>query len=117
MWAVDTDTVALEVTERNARRVGLTNVAVVTPREVPLDLDFAAIYSNPPIKIGKDALHSLLLEWLPRLERGGAAQLVVKKSMGADSLAAWLSTQSWSVARVASKKGYRLLTVRRSSAS
>jgi 16S rRNA G1207 methylase RsmC len=72
---------------------------------------FAAIYSNPPVRVGKAALHDLLLKWLPRLKPGGRAYLVVQRNLGADSLATWLATQGYQVGRLKSKKGYRILEV------
>jgi 16S rRNA G1207 methylase RsmC len=73
---------------------------------------FAAIYSNPPVRVGKAPLHELLLRWLSRLEPGARAYLVVQRNLGSDSLAAWLATQGYEVQRIKSKKGYRILEVR-----
>ena len=66
--------------------------APVVPDGVPADLEFTVIWSNPPIRIGKEALHALLLQWIPRLAVEGAAYLVVQRNLGADSLHAWLTT-------------------------
>ena len=52
----------------------------------PADVEFDVIWSNPPIRVGKEALHALLLQWIPRLRPGGAAYLVVQRHLGADSL-------------------------------
>jgi len=73
---------------------------------------FDAIYSNPPVRVGKGPLHELLLRWLPRLKPGGAAYLVVQRNLGSDSLAKWLGEQGFGVKRLKSKKGYRVLEVR-----
>jgi 16S rRNA G1207 methylase RsmC len=75
---------------------------------------FDAIWSNPPIRIGKAALHSLLARWLDRLTPGGVATMVVQRNLGADSLARWLADEGWTVDRLGSRAGYRLLAVRRS---
>jgi len=106
---------ALELTAANAAALGLTNVRAVGPDAVPADVRIAAIWSNPPIRVGKAALHHLLLTWLPRLEPDGVATLVVNRNLGADSLAAWLADQDYAVRRTASRKGYRLLEVRRTA--
>lgn len=115
VWAVDVNERALDLVRRNAARLGLTIVAA-TPQDVPDDVRFAAIWSNPPIRIGKEALHALLESWLPRLLPGAAAHLVVQRNLGADSLRAWLAAQ-WpgelDVARLGSAKGFRVLTVTR----
>jgi 16S rRNA (guanine1207-N2)-methyltransferase len=113
VWAVDVNRRARALTEANAAAAGLTNVRVAAPDEVPPEVRLAAIRSNPPIRIGKEPLHALLLEWLPRLDPGGAAVLVVQRHLGADSLAEWLRGQGWSVNRLRSRMSYRLLEVSR----
>jgi 16S rRNA (guanine1207-N2)-methyltransferase len=113
VWAVDVNQRALELTRLNAETAGLRNVVVSHPQEVPAGLSFAAIYSNPPVRVGKAALHDLLLSWLPRLEPGAAAYLVVQSHLGSDSLARWLATQEYQVRRLTSKRSYRVLEVRR----
>jgi 16S rRNA G1207 methylase RsmC len=112
VWAVDVNERAVELTRANARSAGTANVTAGLPDDVPGGLRFAAIYSNPPVRVGKVPLHELLLRWLPRLEPGGSAYLVVQRNMGSDSLAAWLATQGYDVRRLKSKKGYRILEVR-----
>ncbi len=109
VWAVDVNGRARELCAENARRLGLSNVVVAAPDEVPADQHFAAIWSNPPIRIGKDALHELLQRWLGRLADGAQAALVVQKHLGADSLQKWLRNEGFAVERTASKSGYRLL--------
>ena len=78
---------------------------------MPGDLRFSTIWSNPPIRIGKPALHALLAAWLGRLAPGGRACLVVHKHLGSDSLARWLTDEGWSTTRLSSRAGYRLLDV------
>lgn len=112
VWAVDVNERALELTRLNAERLGVA-VHASTPDEVPADLVFDQIWSNPPIRVGKDALHALLLRWLPRLSPTGTARLVVGKNLGADSLQRWLGEQGWPTVRVDSEKGFRILEVRR----
>ena len=111
--AVDVNERALELTRLNARRYGVdARVSVGTPDAVDPGTRYDEIWSNPPIRIGKPALHDLLTSWLPRLAPGGVARLVVGKNLGADSLARWLSDQGWDVTRAASAKGFRVLEVR-----
>jgi 16S rRNA (guanine1207-N2)-methyltransferase len=115
VWAVDINERALEVARRTVMLNKLRNVYVVAPDEVPTDVRFDAIWSNPPIRIGKVALHSLLLEWLGRLTPHGCADLVAHKNLGSDSLAKWLTTQGFYVDRARSKQGYRILHVTRAA--
>jgi 16S rRNA (guanine1207-N2)-methyltransferase len=111
IWAVDVNERAIELTRTNASAVGTTNVTAVSPDEVPEGMLFDAIYSNPPVRVGKAALHELLIRWLGRLRPGGRAYLVVQRNLGADSLATWLAAQGYDVQRLKSKKGYRILQV------
>jgi 16S rRNA G1207 methylase RsmC len=114
VWATDTNARALELTARNARRLGVADrVHVVDPADVDPDLSFDELWSNPPIRIGKPALHALLATWLARLAPTGRAYLVVAKNLGADSLATWLGDAGWAAERLASAKGYRVLRVER----
>ncbi|GAB3221952.1 methyltransferase [Glycomyces halotolerans] len=113
VWAVDVNRRALDLTRRNTERMP-GKVRVATPDEVPPETRFDEIWSNPPIKVGKDALHEMLDQWLPRLGDGGIAWLVVSKHLGSDSLARWLSGKGWSVGKHASAKGYRVIRVERS---
>jgi 16S rRNA (guanine1207-N2)-methyltransferase len=112
VWAVDVNERALELTRANAQAAGTPNVAAGLPDEVPPDVRFAAIYSNPPVRIGKLPLHALLQRWLPRLAPGASAYLVVQRNLGSDSLAAWLTAEGYEVQRLKSKKGYRVLALR-----
>jgi 16S rRNA (guanine1207-N2)-methyltransferase len=112
VWAVDVNERAIALCAANAEANGLHNVRPVAVDDAPPDVRFAAIWSNPPIRIGKAALHDLLLQWLGRLTDDGVATLVVQKHLGADSLAVWLTGEGWAVERLASRQGYRLFTVR-----
>ena len=113
VWAVDVNERARQLTAQNAETAGCTNVRVVEPHAVPADISFAALASNPPIRIGKTALHQLLSTWLVRLDADASASLVVQRHLGADSLAGWLAAEGWQVTRLRSRAGYRLLEVRR----
>ena len=106
---VDVNTRAIELATANAKRAGLSNVEFTL--DVPAGQRFAAIYSNPPIRIGKAALHELLSTWLARLLPGGVAYLVVQRNLGADSLAKWLTERGFEVDRISSHRGYRVLSV------
>lgn len=111
VWAVDVNERALELARENALAAEAANVSVAAPDKVPSGLRFDAIYSNPPVRVGKGPLHRLLLDWLPRLQPSGAAYLVVQRNLGADSLVTWLSGEGFKVERLKSKKGYRILRV------
>lgn len=111
VWAVDVNERALELARANSTAAAAPNVTVGKPDDVPAGLRFDAIYSNPPVRVGKAPLHAMLTAWLPRLKPGGAAFLVVQRNLGADSLATWLAGEGFAVTRLKSKKGYRVLQV------
>jgi 16S rRNA (guanine1207-N2)-methyltransferase len=114
VWAVDVNERALGLCARNAAAAGLTNVRCVTPDSPELPRAFAGIWSNPPVRIGKEPLHDLLRTWLARLAPGARACLVMGRNLGADSLHAWLAAQGWPVTRLAARSGYRLLLIEQS---
>lgn len=111
VWAVDVNERARELTTANAERARCPNVRVAHPDDVPAGIAFAAVWSNPPIRIGKAALHGLLLTWLGRVDPAGEAILVVQKHLGADSLQRWLTDRGHPTDRIASRAGYRLLRI------
>jgi 16S rRNA G1207 methylase RsmC len=114
--AVDVNERALLLARDNARALGVgERYAAALPDEVDPAATYDEIWSNPPIRVGKEALHALLLTWLPRLVPGGRAVLVVGKNLGADSLQRWLGDQGWPTTRLASAKGFRVLEVRRAA--
>jgi 16S rRNA G1207 methylase RsmC len=118
VWAVDVNNRSLELTAENAKIVGLENIQTAIPESVPKELMFSGIWSNPPIRIGKKELHELLLGWLPRLEKGSSAYLVVQKNLGSDSLQKWLTetlTDGYEVSRLTSVKTYRIIKVLRTA--
>lgn len=109
VWAIDVNERARALCRGNAERNGIGNVRVCAPDEVPADIRFETIWSNPAIRIGKAALHAMLLRWLSQLSPAGTAVLVVHKHLGSDSLQTWLGTQGYPTTRLASSAGYRIL--------
>ena len=116
VWAVDVNERALDLVRQNAAALGLENINAVRPEDVPAEIEFMTIWSNPPIRVGKTELHDLLERWLPRLEAGVDAWLVVQRKLGSDSLHRWLDGalgEGFSVLRTGTSKGFRVLKVRR----
>jgi 16S rRNA G1207 methylase RsmC len=113
--AVDVNERAVLLANENAASLGVADrYTATTPDGVAPDASYDEIWSNPPIRIGKEALHELLLTWLPRLAPGGRAVMVVGKNLGADSLQRWLGERGYPTGRLASAKGFRVLETRRS---
>ncbi|MCU4673506.1 class I SAM-dependent methyltransferase [Microbacterium fluvii] len=116
VWAVDVNERALDLVRRNAADLGLDNVNAVLPDDVPDDVVFRSIRSNPPIRIGKNELHGLLERWIPRLDERSDGWFVVQRNLGSDSLQRWLDAtfdRGYSVHRAATSRGFRVLKVRR----
>lgn len=116
VWAVDVNERALDLVRRNAATLGLDNVNAVLPEDVPDDIAFRTIRSNPPIRVGKNELHGLLERWIPRLDERSDAWLVVQRNLGSDSLQRWLAAtfqSGYTVSRAATGRGFRVLKVRR----
>lgn len=116
VWAVDVNERALDLVRRNADTLGLENVNAATPDDVPDDVTFRTIRSNPPIRVGKNELHGLLERWIPRLDERSDAWLVVQRNLGSDSLQRWLGAtldKGYTVTRAATGRGFRVLKVRR----
>ncbi len=112
--AVDVNQRAVLLANENAAALGVAErYTALTPDAVASDAAYDEIWSNPPIRIGKEALHELLLTWLPRLAPEGRAVMVVGKNLGADSLQRWLGEQGFPTTRLASAKGFRVLETRR----
>lgn len=109
--AVDVNERARRLTADNASSNDVTNIVVAAPDDnlaigtTPFDV----IWTNPPIRVGKAALHEMLLHWLGRLTPDGYALLVVHKNLGSDSLQRWLTEHGHPTQRLISSRGYRLL--------
>jgi len=111
VYAIDINDRAQELTKSNAQLNHLSNVVVNAPHEVDESIRFDVLWSNPPIRIGKQELHALLLTWLSRLSATGEAWLVINRNLGSDSLAVWLTEQGYTTERLTSKRGFRVLRV------
>jgi len=116
VWAVDVNERALDLVRRNAEALGLDNVNAALPEDVPADVVFRTIRSNPPIRVGKNVLHDMLEHWIPRLDERSDAWLVVQRNLGSDSLQRWLDAtfdRGYTVSRAATGRGFRVIKVRR----
>lgn len=118
VWAVDVNPRALDLTAKNARKLGLDNIfpgeeETTYQQVLETDLRFDFLCSNPPVRIGKGPMQQLTRRWLERLSDQGVAWLVMAKNLGADSYIKWLNEQGFNARKAHSKKGYRIIEVRR----
>lgn len=119
VFGLDINARSLELAASNAASLGLENFESVRAEQIPEDIFFDAIWSNPPIRVGKAVLHGLLETWLPRLNQGASAMLVVQKQLGAESLQKWISETfpDFAVEKHSLDKGYRVIRVTRTAKS
>lgn len=116
IYAIDVNERSLELTKLNVERLGINNVIVCKPEDVPAEIEFDEIWSNPPIRVGKVVLHEILQLWINRLAKGGVAHLVVQKNLGSDSLHKWLIAEfspAFESSRIDTSKTFRVLKVSR----
>ncbi|HEY7854386.1 MAG TPA: methyltransferase [Aquiluna sp.] len=113
VYGIDINQRSIEQSNLNSKSLGLKNFTAMHSRDLPEDMRFSAIWSNPPIRVGKKILHELMESFIPRLEPGGRAMLVVQKNLGADSFQRWLSNRfpEAEVNRVGTDKGYRVISL------
>jgi 16S rRNA G1207 methylase RsmC len=114
VWAIDVNERSLELTKQNVENLGLNNVRVCKPEQVPAGTKFSGIWSNPPIRVGKEELHNILKTWIPTLDVGAESYLVVQKNLGADSLLRWLQdtfAKNFVCVREDTAKQFRVLKI------
>lgn len=116
IYGVDVNERARQTAQANADSLGLGNVTICDPESVPAELEFDLIWTNPPIRVGKKALHDIVAKWLNRLTSEGEAFVVIAKKLGGDSLQGWINeggAGSFNAVRVETAKGFRVLRVTR----
>lgn len=117
VFGLDVNSRSLELAQANAAALKLKNFKAVRAEQIPNELLFDGIWSNPPIRVGKAVLHQLMQTWIPRLKPGASAMLVVQKQLGADSFQKWLAETftEFDVAKQSIDKGYRVIRVTNSA--
>ena len=108
VWGIDVNNRAIDLAKRNVQK---GSTVICKPDEVPKEVTFDLIWSNPPIRIGKQNLKILLTKWLNRLSLDGSAFFVINKNLGSDSIQQWLENETWTTSRLKSVRGYRLIEV------
>ncbi|MDR1447416.1 MAG: methyltransferase [Candidatus Ancillula sp.] len=110
IWGVDVNKNALHALSENCKKHNLKNIHALLPEEVPENLEFGALVSNPPIRIGQENLRELLSYWAKQLNETASVVMVVQKNLGSDSLLNYLSQSTFpNIEKLASSKGFRIL--------
>ncbi|QHT45157.1 class I SAM-dependent methyltransferase [Bacillus sp. SB49] len=111
VWMVDVNERALNLAERNAAANGITNVTVQESDRMQAVKDhrFAAVLTNPPIRAGKEVVHSMFEEAGQSLVDQGELWVVIQKKQGAPSAKAKMEELFGNVEIVEKQKGYFIL--------
>ncbi|MBO2945828.1 class I SAM-dependent methyltransferase [Paenibacillus sp. F411] len=108
---IDVNSRAVELAKENAALNGIGNVTILES-----DLfssiqgeAFDVVLTNPPIRAGKETVHTIFEEAYRHLRDGGALWIVIQKKQGAPSARAKLESLFQQVEEVTKDKGYRIL--------
>ncbi|MBY0218011.1 class I SAM-dependent methyltransferase [Paenibacillus illinoisensis] len=107
---IDINERAVELSRENAKANGITNVTVLQSNllsEVN-QRDFDAVLTNPPIRAGKETVHTIFEQAYQHLKVGGSLWIVIQKKQGAPSAKAKLESLFGRVEEVTKDKGYRI---------
>ncbi|WP_339298246.1 class I SAM-dependent methyltransferase [Paenibacillus sp. FSL R5-0623] len=107
---IDINERAVELSRENAKANGINNVTVLQSNllaEVKKQ-DFDVILTNPPIRAGKDTVHTIFEQAHRHLKVGGSLWIVIQKKQGAPSAKAKLESLFGRVEEVTKDKGYRI---------
>ncbi len=112
---VDVNERALALSKKNAERNQIDNVVVY--QSDCLDRvskrDFVAILTNPPIRAGKQVVHTIFEQAEQHLSNGGELWVVIQKKQGAPSAIEKLKTLFPEVEIVDKEKGYFILKAKK----
>jgi 16S rRNA (guanine1207-N2)-methyltransferase len=108
---IDVNERALSLANENAKANGIQNVSIYQSDRYQnvKEKRFAAILTNPPIRAGKDTVHSILSESYDYLADKGELWVVIQKKQGAPSAMDKMEELFSNVEIAARKKGYYIL--------
>lgn len=108
---VDVNERALGLAKQNAsnNRISTVDIHVSDVYDQVKGKDFAAIVSNPPIRAGKEVVHSILTGAYHYLKEGGSLTVVIQKKQGAPSAKAKMEETFGNAEVIAKDKGYWII--------
>jgi 16S rRNA (guanine1207-N2)-methyltransferase len=108
---VDVNERAVELAKRNAELNQIANVTVLQSDrlEAVRGRQFDVVLTNPPIRAGKETVHSIFEQAHDALVSGGTLWVVIQKKQGAPSAWAKLESLFAEVEEVERDKGYWIL--------
>ncbi|ARK28504.1 class I SAM-dependent methyltransferase [Halalkalibacter krulwichiae] len=112
---VDVNERALELSRRNAEKNNISNIIVYKSDrlEEVVEKQFAAIVTNPPIRAGKQVVHSIFEQAFEHLADKGELWVVIQKKQGAPSAIEKLKSHFNEVEVVEKKKGYFIIKAKK----
>lgn len=112
---IDINERAVELSKKNAKLNGVSNVTVLQSDvySAVLDKRFDCILTNPPIRAGKDVVHQIFEQGYELLNENGEMWVVIQKKQGAPSAFAKLEQMFAEVEEVTKDKGYRIFRAKK----
>ena len=96
---------AAELSRKNAKRNGVKNVEIITGDGLEsVTGEFAAIFTNPPIRAGKQKIYEMFAQCRDHLVPGGCLYIVIRKQQGAPSALKYLG-ETYDSAEVIDRSG------------
>lgn len=108
---IDVNERALSLAKENARENKVQNVTIYQSDRFTnvVETEFAAILTNPPIRAGKETVHSILETSYDYLKENGELWVVIQKKQGAPSAMDKMEELFSNVEIAARRKGYYIL--------
>lgn len=112
---VDVNNRAIALAQENAELNGIKNISIYESDRLAgiKENKFAAILTNPPIRAGKEVVHSIFEQSVSHLLPGGNLWVVIQKKQGAPSAINKLLELYNEVETVVKKKGYYILRAKK----
>ncbi|MTT32777.1 methyltransferase [Terrilactibacillus sp. BCM23-1] len=110
---VDVNERAVQLAKENAQKNGVQATVFQSDRFEKVEGTFAAILTNPPIRAGKQVVHSIFREAHGHLVKGGDLWVVIQKKQGAPSALKYLEELYDDVTTVKRNKGYYIFQAKK----
>ncbi|UGB31114.1 class I SAM-dependent methyltransferase [Metabacillus sp. B2-18] len=114
---IDINERAIELAKDNAALNKVENVNIFQSNQfenISEDRKYAAVLTNPPIRAGKQVVHSIFEKSFEHLEHEGELWIVIQKKQGAPSAMDKLNEMFNEVEVVEKKKGYYIIKAKKS---
>ena len=106
---VDINNRAIDLAQKNAEKNGVTANIFQSNIYEKVTSTFDYIISNPPIRAGKQVVHTIITDSINYLNDGGSLTIVIQKKQGAPSAKAKMEEIFGNVDILKRDKGYYIL--------